>query len=423
MGYFNINSILYNFRKIFKYLSISLAFISFIVVCLLLMTRDVEASSTPTPTPSIVLPSFPSEAYNYNSRVVWPRSNGSFRLVCCNSSPVYSSALNELRFESPGISYTYIPGTNSDWVFDYDFSPSITYNYTFNIIYSSMNIYFTGTSDIFYPASSSEPTEPSYREPFIALPNDTTQAYISGEFSQFLVIGTSGIEDLQFFLTANPDVLPTTNSLALNLDDDSPYYLNNFEPEDGSKYFAISKYDLPQGYTNDTLFHSWLAYRYNNQVYLTDVIEWTTDFTAKAIENDNIRLESGMADSLSNINGLLKDKTYNSNTLISGLPNSDEYIAPTDSGFSTLFNSLYTAFTTSNSVPVRFYIPFTNDYIEIPADLISSHLPNTIVFLIQAFYWYLICRFIVKDIARIAQKIKSGEFLEESTGNIKTDLL
>ena len=124
-------------------------------------------------------------------------------------------------------------------------------------------------------------------------------------------------------------------------------------------------------------------------------------------------------------NDFLKDNTYDKNNITDNMPSSDEYSSPTESGFDNIFQRFYNAFTTTETQNVRFEFPNSNgQYIEIPSDLVISKIPQPILFLIQALYWFIFCRFIIKDIAKTAEKAKSGEILDDtSDGNIKTDLL
>lgn len=412
MGYFNINSILYNFRKIFKYLSISLAFISFIIVCLLLMTKDVKAVSVLDD-----LPLFPSDALNYTYHVVTHSlSDNIYYLYVSNGAP-FANGERYVKFGNYGLRYIYNPSNSNSWVYERDFPQMDLYSAMDGrapIIYTNNDIKYYNSNDVWMPATSIT------QEPYIALPNDSTQAYIDGEFVQFMVVGNDDIEDLQFFLIANPDVLPTTNSLELSLDDDSPYYLDNYTPSDGGKVFLISKYNLPQGYTNDTLYHAWLAYRVDNQTYLTDVISWTTNFTAKAIENDRINLESGMADNLSNVRSFLFNTKVNYGNY--NLPNIT-FDFDQEHFLSDLFENIRQAFIGNTYTDFEFTFPFSEETITIPSNYVELHCPSIIVNLIRLFYWYIIGRYILKDVFRTIDKMRQGDWFLRSDGNIKTEVL
>lgn len=134
---------------------------------------------------------------------------------------------------------------------------------------------------------------------------------------------------------------------------------------------------------------------------------------------------NNLNDTMQETNDFLKDDSYNKSEISSNMPNSDSYTIPTNEGFNNIFTSFINAFTTEQTTTVRFYIPFTNGaYIDIPSDLTISKIPAPLLLIIQTFYWFMICRYIVKDIASYAEKAKSGDIITGSTDtNIKTEIL
>lgn len=99
----------------------------------------------------------------------------------------------------------------------------------------------------------------------------------------------------------------------------------------------------------------------------------------------------------------------------------------TQEGLNGIFTSIYNAFCTGEAQDIVFPIPFTNKNITLQANYVSQMLQNSgaswVITIIQAFWWYLISTFIVKDITNKITKIKSGniEYIENS--NIKGDML
>ena len=88
-----------------------------------------------------------------------------------------------------------------------------------------------------------------------------------------------------------------------------------------------------------------------------------------------------------------------------------------------LFQRLYNAFVDDEYEDFVFQFPFSNETVTIPADYIETHLPSVIINLIRLFYWYMIGIFIFKDIMRVINKIKSGNFWLQDEKNIKTEVL
>lgn len=100
---------------------------------------------------------------------------------------------------------------------------------------------------------------------------------------------------------------------------------------------------------------------------------------------------------------------------------------PTQNGIDNIFQSIYNAFCTGQAQDIVFPIPFTNKNITLSpyyvSDMLTSFGANWIYTLIQAFWGYFIGRFIVKDIARKINKIKSGDVENIENNNIKEEML
>lgn len=289
MGYFNLNSILYNLRKICKYLSFSLLIVAFIVIALLLMEKSVSAFSYETGTYNMQRgygdeSSLYSDRFNLNFVI---NNNGSvtisgtmgksyvpdeatfsgytFNVDFFDSNYAYVFLLRHNYSQGRYLMYkvprgsTYYAYNNKKYengnVFnsafycsqDYEYWDSTgyirTYSGGFTDVTNDYSSYcfgcdnYTGSdlSTLIYPLSD------TIDEPYISLPNDSTNTFINGEFSQFMVVSNDSIDTVYFHLEANPNVLPVTNRLDLILDENSPYYLNNYTPSDGRKGFFNSE--------------------------------------------------------------------------------------------------------------------------------------------------------------------------------------
>ena len=97
----------------------------------------------------------------------------------------------------------------------------------------------------------------------------------------------------------------------------------------------------------------------------------------------------------------------------------------TENGFSNIFNTLYNAFTSYSSKDVVVPVPYTNKSFTISKSSIYggftqlSWLEN----LSSAFWYFIISLFIVKDISKRFNKIKSGDIEHVVDCNVKEDLL
>lgn len=438
MGYFNLNSILYNLRKICKYLSFSLLIVAFIVIALLLMGKNVSAYGS-----NLTVTTLPSGVFSYLENTIEYQSGNYEYFVFQNSSSIFTITFVS-KSQLSGDLKMYLVSDRPTYRFNQGFS-YIQYSVNANGVYQDtgsntsqlVSVWSShyNSNGVFYWQSSFNaytddtyltllykgiPVVPVIEEPYISMPNDNTDTYINGEFSDFMVIGGNDVEILHFFYTDMTEEYSGSSTVDLLLDENSPYYLNNFED---NHIYIIPKTIIP--YLDNHEYYIRLRYVYNDVVYNEEPITWTTNFSERAIINDDIRAQDKMNQQLQDINNFFNNNNYNSGDIINNMPSSNEYISPTDSGIDSIFTALYNAFTTSNTQTVRFVIPFTNgQYIDIPSDLVSSRLPQIIITLIQSVYWFIICRFIIKDIASIAEKAKSGEILDDSSdGNIKTDLL
>lgn len=91
-----------------------------------------------------------------------------------------------------------------------------------------------------------------------------------------------------------------------------------------------------------------------------------------------------------------------------------------------MFNAVYNAFCTTSSEPLVVTIPFVDKSFTIQPNVVSSGMQKAglgvVVGLINSFYYYVVCLFIYKDIAKIVDNLKSGNITSDC-GNVKTEVL
>lgn len=130
-------------------------------------------------------------------------------------------------------------------------------------------------------------------------------------------------------------------------------------------------------------------------------------------------------DKIDNLDNTITDSNIDDITNDS-LP-SDNTNDITSEGVNGIFTSIYNAFCTGDTQDIVFPIPFTNKNISLSADYVSSSLENSganfVIVIVQAFWWYLISRFIIKDVMNKINKIKSGNIEDIETTNIRGDML
>lgn len=119
----------------------------------------------------------------------------------------------------------------------------------------------------------------------------------------------------------------------------------------------------------------------------------------------------------------ITDPNVDASENISGLP-SDNTQDITEDGFNNIFNMFYNTFTTKNSKDLVINIPFTNKSFTINSSNVYSGFDGGIVStLINAFWYFVTGLYIVKDVGRKINKIKSGNVEDIQSSNVKEDLL
>lgn len=284
------------------------------------------------------------------------------------------------------------------------------------------------------------------------------------------------IKNRIFWHTASKPLYFITNNRDMSVNQDDKIYLNViFQNKDGST-FIVSNYDvifnnyqfpitddffascknLSKGDNNIIQFN--VSYYYGdvlNDVYTFSVYVKESDFnggynpvqpyeptftnakTTGTIENGVINATtdfSAVTNSMKETTNAVKDGTTAiQNTLTDNDTNNisnndlvtDNTQDVTENGFSNIFNTLYNAFTSYSSKDVVVPVPYTNKSFTISKSTIYggftqlSWLEN----LSSAFWYFIISLFIVKDISKRFNKIKSGDIEHVVDCNVKEDLL
>lgn len=151
------------------------------------------------------------------------------------------------------------------------------------------------------------------------------------------------------------------------------------------------------------------------------VINATTDYSA--VTNSMQETTNAVKDGTTAIQNTLTDN--NTNNISNNDLVTDNTQDITENGFSNIFNTLYNAFTSYSSKDVVVPVPYTNKSFTISKASIFggftelSWLEN----LSSAFWYFIISLFIVKDISKRFNKIKSGDIEHVVDCNVKEDLL
>lgn len=197
-------------------------------------------------------------------------------------------------------------------------------------------------------------------------------------------------------------------------DNDTPL----LEYFDNSYTFTISS-DVTQDYINQLNQQTATTTDEDNNQELQNKIDNQTN----AINNQTNAINN-QTQSIDNINNSITDSTVDNSSI--DLP-TDNTVDPTQSGVDNIFQTIYNSFTSGTAQDIVFPIPFTNKSITLQANYIYNMLQSNgaswIITIIQAFWWYLISRFIITDIMKKIRKIKQGNFDNIQNSNIKEDML
>lgn len=140
-------------------------------------------------------------------------------------------------------------------------------------------------------------------------------------------------------------------------------------------------------------------YNKNTDSYLNDIsnsIDETNDF----LQNENVKNDS-----------------------ISIIEDTNQDI--TQSGFDSVFNIIMNAFTSDTVKNIELPLPYVEKTITIESNFLYKALGQNswILYFVQLFYYYLVGLFVVKDISRIIEKVKTGDIMTSSEENIKAEMM
>lgn len=175
-------------------------------------------------------------------------------------------------------------------------------------------------------------------------------------------------------------------------------------------------------------------------LYLTYIDPFVADYCSTALESLNnndmstlIALVTSTNEKLDDVNeelGELNDFISDTSSNDSSYSQTSTSVTDnTSNNVDTIFTDFQNALTSDDyAVDVVLPIPFTNKNITIPSNFVKvqlNKLPghSAITTIIEVFWWYVIGRFIIKDILKYIDNLKSGDILKNSDTNIKADML
>ena len=342
-------------------------------------------------------------------------SNGYHYTIFNDIPNIETISSDTFRFTSPSFSQY----GNDEW-------SEPAYNQTASLIpynnqtFENLNVQFYGGN-----TGNSELNNPSIKAPFIT--NDENNL-ATGTF-QYLTINSGGYNStnfkdfylLTFDYNASDDsfenFLPKAEILITNKTNDNGYSV--YENSDGSYLFTLPSNLLKLDFRNNRNYSLKLAYKEQ------------TEFEGQVIETWNYIQEvyftvTGMTvqDSVDNgFSDIEDDLTSSDIDIDTNLP-TDDTTDITSSGFDSIFNTIYNTVSGTNSNPLVITLPFVNKSFTISKQTVYGNLDLGLLgTLINTVWFFVVSVFIVKDISKKINKIKSGEIDNIENDNIKEDML
>lgn len=198
---------------------------------------------------------------------------------------------------------------------------------------------------------------------------------------------------------------------SFNTDDTGTYYM--------PAYLYLNKTDLLRQFV--------LKYKYPNSFNSYDNqlqnIKNSIDNQTNSINNQTTSINQ-QTNAINNQTSVITDSNVDDSSIVLPSDNSNDI---TQDGLNGIFTTMYNSFCTGQAIDIVFPFPFTNKSITLPANYVHQMLANSganwVITIIEAFWWYLISRYIIKDITNKITKIKSGNIEDIETSNIKGDML
>lgn len=234
----------------------------------------------------------------------------------------------------------------------------------------------------------------------------------------------------------------------LTLNEDSPYYTPI--DETGVGYYYVIPWSFLQNQLELSKHYDYiLAFDINDirqtvEVYATyggltpeDALKNSLDRQEVILNeqlNQFIEFNNQMADfitgqesttnAINDLNDTISDDTITSSA--SDLP-SINVNDPSANGINNIFNLFYNAFCTGQPQDIVFPIPFTNKNITLSPnyvrDMCNNNGASWIVTFIDAFWQFLVAVFVIRDVSKKINKIKTGDIENIENENIKEAML
>lgn len=177
------------------------------------------------------------------------------------------------------------------------------------------------------------------------------------------------------------------------------------------------------GFINNDQLAKILTALINMQNNLSSQVEQGTTIN-NSINEQGTNIKNSIDKSTTDINNNINNNDT-SEIDTSGITNSDTTVDITQDGFNSIFTTLQTYFTSNNGGSMVLNIPFTNKSITISKSTVYGNFKqlSTIENLASLVWYFVISLYIVKQVQKMINKIKSGNLEDVVDNNIKADIL
>lgn len=336
--------------------------------------------------------------------------------------------------------YISIPYWNSSYNYGYSDMNTISYLSTFDITINDTTYFNTNYSIYQSPSlsnSQSDLENLSFNN-FIINANSYSEDITNNDGTLFMLFynrslsnsnNTEGLYPIKEKGFTKGSIYTDSSSTDDNL-------IFNFPIFQSGVFFNIgSTYEIKFAYKTYNNDGTWQYNYFDNNYIFTISSNVTQDYinqlnqqTATTTDEEN---QQNMEDainnqtqSIDNINNTINDSNVDNSSVNLPTDNTQDI---TQSGVDNIFQTIFNSFTSGTAQDIVFPIPFTNKSIILQPNYVYNMLYNNnatwVITIIQAFWWYLISRFIISDIMNKIRKIKQGNFDNIQNSNIKEDML
>lgn len=198
--------------------------------------------------------------------------------------------------------------------------------------------------------------------------------------------------------------------------------LARYYPAKYVHYIDATTSQIYTGFYN-SVNNDFLVWKVGDYQYFGNVID-TPTYTDPGVDYSESLVN--INNSINDTNNFLQDTNISNSSIQQ--PNVPQDSTGVQTGVNNIFTTIMNVFTNLDTTQnVVLPIPFTNKSITIPGsytrDMLTQSGATWLLSFITLFWWYIISRFIIKDVLKSVEKIQTGDVEHLENSNIKGDML